>query len=311
MFVIVKRMSALMVAPALVLALSHGAVAHAEAPVAVPPEAPATVAAGHDRVMRLTVPVTIGEAGPYQFVVDTGADRTVVSRQLADRLNLSPGESATLHSMTKVELVRTVVVPTLGLGGRNTHNINAPALDEEDLGASGLLGIDSLKGRRIVMDFGARTLTIAEPGTREPTDPDTIVVTARSRFGQLVLVDASVDGVPITVIIDTGAQNTIGNSALRAMLGRKQRHLDFFPTTLLDVTGGTLKAEIASVQRVTVGGITLNDMVIAFADAHPFHRFGIDKKPAMLLGMDTLRAFRRVSVDFQARKVRFSLPNAG
>jgi hypothetical protein len=46
-----------------------------------------------------------------------------------------------------------------------------------------------------------------------------------------------------------------------------------------------------------------------FADAHPFKRFDLLKRPAMLLGMDTLRAFRRVSVDFAARKVRFLLPD--
>ncbi len=266
------------------------------------------MAARTDTAMRMTVPVTIGTSGPFQFVVDTGADRTVVSRQLADRLNLTPGATATLHSMSGVGEVRTVIVPALRLAGRDTENISAPALEEENLGASGLLGIDSLKGRRIVMDFRARTLTIAAPGERERVEPDTIVVTAKSRYGQLILVDASVDGVPITVIIDTGAENTIGNAPLREMLGKRQRHLQFFKTNLLDVTGGTLPAELASVRRIKVGDVTLDDVTIAFADAHPFRRFGIDKRPAMLLGMDTLRAFSRVSIDFQARKVRFSLP---
>jgi hypothetical protein len=47
---------------------------------------------------------------------------------------------------------------------------------------------------------------------------------------------------------------------------------------------------------------------VAFADAHPFKRFGLLDRPAMLLGMDTLRVFHRVSVDFAQRKVRFLLP---
>lgn len=279
--------------------------------VSQPAEADTVVAAGNDRAMRMTVPVTLGDSGPYQFVVDTGADRTVVSRELADRLNLADGETATMHSMSGVGEVRTVVVPTLSLAGRVTKDINAPALAQGDLGASGLLGIDSLKDRRIIMDFRAKTVTIAEPGQREPIEPGTIVVTARSRFGQLVLVDASVDGIPITVIIDTGAENTIGNGVLRRLLAKRQRKLEFFATQLMDVTGGTLKADVASVTRIKVGDITLDNVTIAFADAHPFKRFGIDRKPAMLLGMDTLRGFKRVSVDFQSRKVRFLLPGEG
>ena len=35
----------------------------------------------------------------------------------------------------------------------------------------------------------------------------------------------------------------------------------------------------------------------------------LENKPALLLGMDTLRVFRRVSVDFAQRRVRFLLPN--
>ncbi len=303
-----ERIGARLVAACFVLTLSHAALA--DSPAAVPPETSTTVTTSNDLAMRMTVPVTIGLSGPFHFVVDTGADRTVVSRELADRLNLAPGESATLHSISGVAEVKTVILPQLGLAGRNTTNINAPALAQANLGASGLLGIDSLKGRRIVMDFRDRTLTIAPPGASEPMDPDMIVVTARSRFGQLVLVDASVDNVPITVIIDTGAENTIGNTALRQMLGKRQRRLTFYKMNLVDVTGGTLPAELASVKRIKVGDVTLDDVTIAFADAHPFKRFGIDKKPAMLLGMDTLRAFRRVSVDFQTRKVRFLLPKA-
>jgi predicted aspartyl protease len=285
-----------------------GTVASADtvAPVATPVVATAT-----DKAMRMTVPVTIGTAGPFQFVVDTGSDRTVVSRELAETLTLAQGAKATMHTMTGVEDIHTVIVPTLGLAGRTTRNINAPALFETNLGARGLLGIDSLQGRRIIMDFQAQTLTIAEPGAREPIDPDMIVVTARSKFGQLVLVDADIGGVPITVVIDTGAENSIGNSALRRLLGRHQKRIEYFPTTLMDVTGGKLAAEMAAVDKIRIGGVTLDRIVVAFADAHPFKRFGIDKKPAMLLGMDTLRAFRRVSVDFATRKVRFLLPTEG
>ena len=277
-------------------------------PIAPSPDLLATVAMRSDDAMRMTVPVTIEGRGPFQFVVDTGSDRTVVSRELATLLKLVAGKPVTMHSMTGVGTANTVNVPTLTLAGQTTRDIKAPALLQDDLGSHGLLGIDTLKGRRVVMDFGKRTLSVLRTGEKEAFDRDTIVVTARSKFGQLVLVDADVDGTPITVIIDSGAQNTVGNAPLRALLAKRNRKMQFFKTALLDVTGGRLEAEYAAVGHIRIAGIRVENAVIAFADAHPFKRYGLLNKPAMLLGMDTLRGFRRVSVDFAQRKVRFLPP---
>jgi hypothetical protein len=290
-----------------VLALTLSLAAHAE-PVPTVPDVVATVATRTDTAMRMTVPVTIEGRGPYQFVVDTGSDRTVVSQELATLLKLAAGETVTMHSMTGVSPASTVTVPSLTVAGQTTTGINAPALLQDYLGGHGLLGIDTLKNRRVVMDFTKRTLTVLRAGEKENYDPDTIVVTARSKYGQLVLVDADVDGTPITVIIDSGAENTIGNAPLRALLAKRNRKMQFFKTELIDVTGGRLGVEYAAVGHIRIAGIRVENAVIAFADAHPFKRYGLLNKPAMLLGMDTLRGFRRVSVDFAQRKVRFLPP---
>lgn len=290
-----------------VLALTFSLAAYAE-PVPTVPDVVATVATRTDTAMRMTVPVTIEGRGPYQFVVDTGSDRTVVSQELATLLKLAAGETVTMHSMTGVAPANTVTVPSLTVAGQTTLGINAPALMQAYLGGHGLLGIDTLKNRRVVMDFTKRTLTVLRAGEKESYDPDTIVVTARSKYGQLVLVDADVDGTPITVIIDSGAENTIGNAPLRALLAKRNRKMQFFKTELIDVTGGRLGVEYAAVGHIRIAGIRVENAVIAFADAHPFKRYGLLNKPAMLLGMDTLRGFRRVSVDFAQRKVRFLPP---
>ncbi len=266
------------------------------------------VATDTDGAMRMTVPVTLGGQGPYHFVVDTGADRTVVSRQVADRLGLADSNRAILHSMSGVTEITTVKLPTIGVAGHDSEDINAAALDQENIGAQGLLGVDTLKGRRVVMDFKKRTMSVLAAGERDHVDSDTIVVTARSRYGQLVLVDADVDGTPVTVIIDSGAQNTIGNGPLRRLLAKRNGRMQFYNTELVDVTGGRLPAQVAAAGRVRIGGINVDNVIIAFADAHPFKRFGLTERPAMLLGMDTLRGFRRVSVDFAERKVRFLPP---
>ena len=66
-----------------------------------------------DFFQRMTVPVLVSGTGPYRFLVDTGADRTAISRELAARLNLEAGAQAELHSIAKASMVNTATVPRL------------------------------------------------------------------------------------------------------------------------------------------------------------------------------------------------------
>lgn len=273
------------------------------------PEAPELIQGANDLSTRLTVPVTINGAGPYNFVVDTAAERTVISRQLASRLALGAGKSVTVLSVSGYNQIDTAIVQLLQLtAGRNRlSGLEAPMMEEADLGASGLLGIDSLKSKRVVMDFKARRMTIVD-SINGGHDSDEIVVTARSKFGQLILVDASANGMKVNVIIDTGSQVSIGNPALRTKLEKRGQLGVITPISILSVTGGRTPADYTSIAHVRLGTITVDTMPVAFADAEIFHRLGLSQKPAILLGMDVLRGFDRVSVDYANHTVRFILP---
>ena len=113
-------------------------------------------------------------------------------------------------------------------------------------------------------------------------------------------------GHPVEAVIDTGSEITIGNIALRDRLVRRTGvKLPSIPVT--GVTGVTINLQIAELAELRIGPIILHDIPIAFADVPPFASFGLDDHPAMLLGTDLMANFRRVSLDFRARKVRFQL----
>ena len=57
-----------------------------------------------------------------------------------------------------------------------------------------------------------------------------------------------------------------------------------------------------------MAGVTLKNLAIVFADAHTFKQLGFDKKPALLLGMNAMRSFKKVSIDFASRKLRVVVP---
>jgi clan AA aspartic protease (TIGR02281 family) len=267
-----------------------------------------------DNSMRMTVPVMINGQGPFQFVIDTGADRTVISAELAARLTLPEAGMARLHTMSGESKVRTVKIDRVQISNNVVRNVKAAALPARYVGADGLLGIDSLKGQRIVMDFEAKTMKVVpstEPEEKVARNTDVIVVTARTKLGQLVMVDADANGQKIWVVVDTGAQNSVGNSKLRTMLVKRNPKTEIRVVNMIDVIGRRTVADYTIVDKVRIGGIRMGNAAIAFADAHPFRIFGLGAKPSMLLGMESLRSFKRVSVDFVTRKIKFLLPTEG
>jgi predicted aspartyl protease len=295
---------------ALLLALTAAPGALPAGQGAVPPPAENVLALG-DAATRMTVPVTIGSAGPYQFIIDTGAERTVISRELAATLGLSPGRDVRLTAMTGTSNVGTVVIPSLAVSSIASKPIEAPALFSANLGAPGMLGIDTLSGHSLSIDFEKNSMTLQTSAKRGHNDVrgTDIVVQAKSAYGQLIVTQAFYRSRRISVVIDTGAQVSMGNSALRA---RMRRELKKVPEQILltSVTGQTLLADYTQIERLDIGGVGFNHLPIAFADVAPFRKFGLTKQPALMLGMDALRLFRHVDVDFANREVRFSLPRA-
>jgi predicted aspartyl protease len=258
---------------------------------------------------RMTVPVRLSGAGPFNFIVDTGADRTAISSQLAGRLGLSSGESASVHTVSGVSTVSTATVPNLELTRRAVRVVDAPLLDGENIGADGIIGVDSLRSQRVLFDFQTQTLSIvpsAVPDFRD--EPGTIIVQATRRNGRLVVTDAAANGHEVTVVIDTGSQVSIGNAALRKELIGRDLVNPGQTVELQSVTGGTISGDYMFVRKLDIGGVTLQNLAIVFADAHTFKQLHLDRRPALLLGMNAIRAFKKVSIDFASRKFRVVLP---
>lgn len=261
---------------------------------------------GRKLASRMTVPVRINGSGPYRFVVDSGADTSVVGERLANRLNLPAGRRVVLNSITDTQIVDRVLVDELGLGPTRVNDLELPVLRDSDLGAEGMLGLDALVEQRLMLDFENRVITLDE--AREPPRyyGDVIVVTARLRKGQLILTQVSADRNRLEAVVDTGSEITIGNTALRDRLMRRAS-VKFGQIEVTGVTGTVATLQIAQVKQLRIGGITLQNVPIAFADIPPFTVFGLADRPALLIGTDLMENFRKVSLDFRNRKVRFQL----
>ena len=262
-----------------------------------------------DRHARMTVPVRLSGRGPYRFLVDTGADRTAVSSAIAAQLGLTSGPIATLHSVTGISPVRTANVPQLELTHDRVRSVEAPVLEAAHMGADGILGVDSLRSQRVLFDFKARRISIVPSAFRmEREEEGTIVVRGKLRRGHLIVTRARANGVPMTVILDTGAEITMGNAALRSQLERRRKLVSSERVEMTSVTGEKLVGDVFRMREVKIGDVVLKDLVILFSSAPIFRSLNLEDKPAVLLGMNAMQAFDKVSIDFARKQMRMVVP---
>ena len=258
---------------------------------------------------RMTVPVQLLGTGPYRFLVDTGADRSAISSELAKRLNLQAGYRASLHNVGKTETVSTAIIPRLRLTRKDMNVYDAAVLESRHMGADGILGVDTLKSDKVIFDFEGQTMSIVPSSAREAKDDgQAIVITANRRNGRLVVTYARANERRVAVVLDTGAQISIGNPAMRAQLLGNRPVDPASMVSLTTVTGEVVAGECVFIERLQLGDVNMKDVGVVFADSPAFRKLELSDKPAMLLGMNAMRAFKRVSIDFGRRKFRVVVP---
>lgn len=259
-----------------------------------------------ERYNRLTVPVTIMGQGPYRFLIDTGSQATVLSRSLADRLLLHERDTATVVGMNSRRQVETTFVPDMQMGTRNFFVRTAPLLEGRHIGgADGILGLDSLQDQRVLLDFKQQSIAVATAEELGGNDGFQIVVRARARLGQLIITSATLDGVKTAVVIDTGAQASIGNDAL---FQRMRRSRDIGTSNTTDVNGVTAEGNVRVTRALSLGRAQLQNIAVTFTNSPVFRELNLHEEPALVLGMNELKLFERVAIDFAQRRILFDVP---
>lgn len=111
---------------------------------------------------RLTTMVFLNGAGPYHFLVDTGAERTLISSDIAAHLALPRGRKVMVEGITRGQAADLVNIERLEMGGLVCPHLDVPVLPRAMMTVDGYLGPDVLDQRRVVFDFRAGTLTVTE-----------------------------------------------------------------------------------------------------------------------------------------------------
>ncbi len=280
-------------------------------PSSEPADLSTLIKGGLDLQERLTIPVMIGEQGPFDFAVDTGADRSCLSDELAAQLALPTGPNVMVHGISGSALTPTVRIPGLTIGDETLKGGVVPTLSRSRLGVDGLLGVDALQNRRLVMNFRDRVLELRQPSKNDGYEPTakSALVSARNRQGLLTVAGATADSVPVEAFVDSGGALSVGNLALAAALGRRASRWDPYApeVRMVDVTGEEAIGEVHVVRVLKFGTMRFTDMGLVFCDLHVFDRWGMSDKPAVLLGANALKLFSRVEMDYGRKRIFFQM----
>jgi len=259
-----------------------------------------------DQVGRIVVPVMVNDQGPFRFVVDTGANRSVLAAHMPQRLGLSVvgEEEVSLSGVTGEAVVPTVSVRRVQAGALLLLNVSMPVINATMKGIDGVLGVEGLADKRLTVDFANDRISI-DRSSKAAAPRDFVVLPVRFRHGQLLVVDAMVGRVKTKAVIDTGAEGSLGNDPLRAALQRQasgERRTG--SASIEGVTADVQQGETETAPLIRFQGVEIDGIEIAYGNFHVFKLWDLERTPALLVGMDVLGTVETLVIDYRRRELQ-------
>lgn len=296
-------------AAALLLGAAESAVPPVMDDVAVVAPEPRYVAPTlRDRVGRIWAPVAIDGRGPFRLVLDTGASHSAVTAKVAEALGLEPELDSTmlLRGATGSLAVPTIRVASLEVGDLLIEPRRLAIVPDALGGAEGVLGTEGLADKRVFIDFRADRIEIRRSHSQRAA-VGFVTVPVRFMRGRLLVANASVGGVKVKAIIDTGGQATLGNLALRQALLRQNARNKSVPDTVTGTTLDEQTGDRAATPPIELGSITVRSPAMTFVDLEIFRYWRLTREPAMLIGMDVLGLLDTLIIDYRRRELQIRL----
>lgn len=227
---------------------------------------------------QTTVPIRISEnhvyidvmlngKGPYHFVFDSGG-ANVVDPEVAKEIGALSGGSAQIGGVgNTTESSSFTMIETLQVGDATVTKQVFVVLPvrkgfgvRAGLPTDGLIGYEVLSRFVTTFDYGKQQVVFHMPGTyRAPAGASVVSI---AQYGTQPQFACSIDDVPATCTLDTGARDSLSLFTPFVKL-----HPDVVPTTLTASgvngfgVGGSTMGRLGRVQTLSFGGLTLHDLV--------------------------------------------------
>jgi len=234
---------------------------------------------------RCIAPVILnGQLAP--MVIDTGAERSLITRAAAVRLGLAFDRwvDTTLRDAGgRLETHPNADVAVATLGGLPlyqrpaTHALSL-SVAATDLGiADGLLGADVLRNFTLALDVHNASLTLSAAGDA----PKQGGISLRPLWPDFLLAPLTLDGCDLAALVDTGATSSVINARGLYRLGLTPERLGRDEIVSLTGVNGRLPVHLHRFANLSIGPLNITSPKILAARVP---EAGFD----MILGMDFL-----------------------
>jgi Aspartyl protease len=224
----------------------------------------------------IVVPVTINGCGPYDFVLDTGSNNTMLDQKLADELALPRGDDTTSLGVMGSTTLSAVSADSLSIAsatvpGKNLFLFASTNLQGLPPKVRGLLGEDFLRNFDVLIDYRHQVIelesglgTLAETLTGEHL-PVQLSGTWQGKptFRRLIVTGhiEELGNNSMSLLLDSGADNL---NLFRESLGANSNRQQLVETGIK--SWGLTTMETRTVRRLSLGqGGVDNITVIASA----------------------------------------------
>lgn len=256
-----------------------------------------------DRIGRVWAPVMINGKGPFRLVVDTGASGAAVIQSVVTRLGISSANTRTvrLQGVTGSAIVPTIPVDSIEVGDLLLEGKHLPIVADAFGGAEGVLGSEGFRDKRIAIDFRHDEISIMR-SRKQRAEAGFIRIPLTFGRNGLPAFEASIGTIRIKAILDTGAQVTVGNNALRDLL--KRRRAESGMTQIVGVTLDVAQGQVIPVATMNIGRIEVRGLRLTFGDMAIFERWKLQRDPVLLIGMDIVGSFDAMVIDYPKRELQ-------
>jgi hypothetical protein len=259
-----------------------------------------------DHIGRVVVAATVNGKGPFRFIVDTGANRSTITPDLARALGLKPAAvpSLLLNGITGTAPVSAVTLDRLQAGDLIVYGLLVPVVGSEVMiGADGIFGAADLTEKTLSVDFARNRVEISG-AVKAAVRAEALRIHATRETHGLMTLSIQVGRVHALAVLDTGSERTLGNPALRDALKLHDRAgTAALVTSVYGATEQVERGEIWRAPTILIDAVRIDDVQVVYGDFHIFKVWQMQNTPAMIVGMDVLGTVGSLGIDFKNKDV--------
>lgn len=235
----------------------------------------------HDALV--VVSLTADDQGPFDFILDTGADTTIVDPSLANTLSLVSAGSLQQTTLAGIQTLTRSSIRSMAIGGGRVENV--PVL-VEDLGGlrnmdrriEGIAGQNFLAHFNYLLDYRKHSVRIEQADEIQQALDGTRVPMDRGDNRMIVAPEAqSVGRTKLRLLLDSGANTVV-------LLPAALHSLSLLPQEggVETTSSGNVGLHVGRLHALTVGSQQLHEIVVALAATAPAEQIGDGLLPTAL-----------------------------